>query len=135
MKILKLSETSKIPTNKPGDVGYDLYADEIVIEEYKVIVKTNIAVELPEHTWGLIADRSSMGSKGFKVHGGIIDNSYRGNIMVILYYHGQLPIPIINKGDKIAQLIIMPEIKPEFETVDALSQTDRNDKGFGSTGK
>lgn len=132
MKIKRLTETAKLPTTKEGDIGYDLYANKITLFENKYVINTGIAVELPDNCWGLIADRSSMGLKGFKVHGGIIDNSYRGEIIVILYNHGE---DIIRCGDKIAQLILMPVVKTPIIEVNKLSETERNNKGFGSTGE
>jgi dUTP pyrophosphatase len=99
------------------------------------MIKTDIAIELPENTVGMVCDRSGMGKKGFKVHGGIVDVPYRGSVNVILWNHsGQ--VQEIKKGDRIAQLLVIPIliVQPE-ETMEELSQTERGDKGFGSSGK
>jgi dUTP pyrophosphatase len=136
IKIKKLTSTAKLPTKKDCDVGYDLYADSIETDGDAVIIHTGIAIEMEKCFWALIADRSSMGKKGFNVHGGIIDNSYRGEIIVILYKHKEFDInKVINVGDKIAQLIIMQQFSFDVLEVSELSVTERNEKGFGSTGK
>ncbi len=85
--------------------------------------------------FGKIEERSSMAMKGIRVSGGIIDSDYRGSIGVILYNTGN-EIFTINKGDRIAQLIIMTCIVPSKITeVTQLEQTQRGGQGFGSTGR
>lgn len=134
LKVKKLTDTAKIPTRKGFDVGFDLYADKIEKIDKALIIHTGLAIEMPEGYWGLLADRSSMGKKGYNVHGGIIDNSYRGEIIVVLYNHKDEEIEI-NIGDKVVQLILLPYITPKIIETNELSNTDRNEKGFGSTGK
>jgi dUTP pyrophosphatase len=137
MKVLKLSENATIPTrNNPDDAGLDLYAAEemsIPAGEGRM-VKTDIAIELPENTVGMICDRSGMGKKGFKVHGGIVDVPYRGSVNVILWNHTGVDAKIF-KGDRVGQLLVIPILFPELEEVkESLSETVRGDKGFGSSG-
>ena len=135
LKIKRLTQTAKLPTRKDTDVGYDLYADSIETESDSnaIVIHTGIAIEMPTGIWGMIADRSGMGKKGFNVHGGIIDNSYRGEIIVVLYAHRD--DISVSAGDKIAQLILMPQVMVPIEEVSELSNTERGDKGFGSSGK
>lgn len=137
MKVFKLSENATLPTrNNPDDAGLDLYAAEDVIipQGEGRMVKTDIAIELPQNTVGMICDRSGMGKKGFKVHGGIVDVPYRGSVNVILWNHTGSGA-MISKGERIGQLLVIPILFPEAEeTLEPLSQTARGDKGFGSSG-
>jgi dUTP pyrophosphatase len=130
-----------------SDAGYDLYAaEDMKLKKGKVKkIKTNIAIEIENSTeipvfedkkyFGLICDRSSIGSLGIKTLGGVIDKNYRGSIDVLLIKLTKKK-HIIKKGDKIAQIIFLPllDIKETIEA-DELSTTDRNENGFGSTGK
>lgn len=100
-------------------------------------IPTGIALEVPQHCAGLVYARSGMACKrglapANKV--GVIDSDYRGEIMVALYNHGPEAQTIAN-GDRIAQLVITPVLQPEYEIVEELTDTVRNDRGFGSTGK
>lgn len=83
-----------------------------------------------------------MGNSGIRVLGGVIDANYRGEIQVILAYvakeAGWEKYPshvVIKRGDKIAQMVITPIHTPEIEEVEALDETDRGTKGFGSSGR
>ena len=110
-----------------------------IYEEYTpnpniVKIDTGIAVKIPSGYVGLIRDKSSIGSKGIIVCGGVVDSDYTGNIIVCLANVTNIPYTF-NKGDKIAQLLIVPCYTPTLVEVDELSQTERGDKGFGSTGK
>jgi dUTP pyrophosphatase len=149
MKLIvkKLSETALAPKyGDPGAAGADLYSDEdCVIESGKrKCVGTGICVEWiknnehdeePEQFYLRIAPRSGLSVKsGINVLAGICDVSYRGEIKVVLINHGDTDF-IINKGDKIAQMIITRITKfDEIEFADELSATERGEKGFGSTG-
>lgn len=144
LKIKKITETGKIPTKAyPTDLGYDLYADETV-EIYfmqTVKIRTGIAVGFPEGWGGFIKDRSSMASKNLVTTGGVIDNSYIGELSVIMTYTDIDPRNdadeynkvTIKKGDKIAQLVPIPVTNFEIEEVSELEPTDRGEKGFGSS--
>lgn len=136
MKVKKLSEHATLPTrNNSTDAGLDLYAaeDKEIPDQGGAMIKTDIAIELPEGTVGKIWDRSGMGKKGFSVHGGVVDVPYRGSVNVILWNHSGVTQQI-KKGDRIAQLVVIPILLPEVEEVKELSDTDRGDKGFGSSG-
>ena len=86
-------------------------------------------MSLPENSYGSIRDKSSLAAKGILTLGGVIDNDYTGEIIVIMT---PLIKPIkIKKGQKIAQLIVSNITYPEIKLVKFLKDTERNDKGFG----
>jgi len=100
-------------------------------------IPTGVAMELPEGYAGLVYARSSLGTKrglapANKV--GVIDSDYRGEIRVVLFNHSKQEQKI-EPGERVAQLLITPVITPGFQVVDELVETERSDKGFGSTGK
>ena len=92
--------------------------------------KTGIAVEIPEGYVGIIVPRSSTGIKGYTIKNtiGVIDSDYRGEIKLHLF------VPVTQKI-RIAQMLIMPCPQFNIEFVESLSETERGDNGFGSTGK
>lgn len=130
----------KIPTKAhKTDAGYDLYSNEntVVRPGETVKVKTGICVGFPEGYWGKVFDRSSVGSKGLLVNAGVIDQGYISEIIVCLtnLSNGSDDDTfIINKGDKIAQMVLMQNIHFDIVEVDELEETDRGEKGFGSSG-
>lgn len=139
MRVKKLREDAIIPTKAyKGDVGWDLYSlnDRLLHANELSVFDLGIAMEIPEGYFGMIADRSSMGKKEFKVFGGIIDSPYRGEISLCLKNTGSLP-QYIKKGDKIAQLLIIPYADAIYEMVEVeeLSVSERNTQGFGSSGQ
>ena len=88
-----------------------------------------ICVSLPENSYGSIRDKSSLAAKGLLTLGGVIDNDYTGEIIIIMT---SLIEPIkIKQGQKIAQLIFSNIIYPEIKLVKFLKSNERNDKGFG----
>ena len=140
VKIKKLNENAVIPTyGSPYSAGADLYSamDDLTIEPHTTtLVKTGIALELPVGFAGLIYARSGLASKrglapANKV--GVIDCDYRGEVMVALHNHSDIP-QSITKGERIAQLVITPYVVADFEESDELSDTVRGEGGFGSTG-
>lgn len=137
LKYKKLNPEAKLyPPFYEGDVGYDIISIEtkMIGEHYYETLHTGLSIEIPEGYYGLIRTRSSNGINGLQTHPGIIDSGYRGEILVIIYNHND-DIEYIKKGEKIAQLVILPKIIFELEEVNELSKTDRNEKGFGSSGK
>lgn len=141
VKIKKLNDKAVIPTYaSPYSAGADLYSamDEITIAPGEtVLVKTGLALELPIGYAGLIYARSGLASKrglapANKV--GVVDCDYRGEVMVALHNHSNIP-QTIAAGERIAQLVIAPYIVAEFEETDELSDTVRGEGGFGSTGR
>ena len=96
-------------------------------------ISTGISISLPENSYGSIRDKSSLAAKGLITLGGVIDNDYTGEIIVIMT---SLIEPIkIKKGQKIAQLIVSNILYPEIKKVKYLKKTERNDKGFGKMDK
>ena len=135
-KLDKMNGT--LPTRAhPEDAGLDIYASKSV--SYNpgeiILVPTSVAIDIPKGTVGMVRDRSSMGKKGLKVTAGIIDAGYTGEVNVVLLNlsgkHG-----CIQKGDRIAQLLILPIALPEVIEVDEFTtHSERGGKGFGSTGR
>lgn len=142
INIKKLTETAKIPTRQhEGDAGYDLYADiqeSITIEPHTTeFIKTGIAIEMPDGYFGAIFARSGLASnEGLRPANcvGVCDSRYRGEYKVVLH-NDSVSTKTVHPGDKIAQLIVMPYLNVEFNEVDELTETERGDGGFGSTGR
>lgn len=106
----------------------------IIPPKDKMLIKTDLEIEVPEGTYGRIAARSGLAINNFiDVGAGVIDEDYRGNVGIVLFNHSNDEF-IINKGDKIAQLICEKILYPKVKIVNNLSKTIRSDKGFGSTG-
>jgi dUTP pyrophosphatase len=139
LKIKRLSDSAVLPTKAhPTDLGYDLYADEEVqvFPNRTVKIKTGICIGFPENWGGFIEDRSSMAMKGFGVKAGVIDETYSGEISIVLTYTSENNTPyIINKGDKIAQLVPIPRTNWVITEVGNIPATGRGSNGFGSSGK
>ena len=137
MKV-KLLDGARLPDRAhPTDAGSDLFARERkVIEPGKsATFDTGVCVELPHGCYAKVESKSGLNVKhGVMCCGGVIDEPYRGSIVVKLYNLSDVPY-IVERGDKIAQLIIMHYVVPEIVVVDELSETDRGTDGFGSTGR
>ena len=123
----------------PGDGGVDLYAREEAVlgPDERVIVPTGIAVGIPEGYAGLVVPRSGLAARfgvGVVNAPGLVDSGYRGEIKVILVNHGSEKVRI-ERGDRIAQLVVVPIGPADFVEVDELSDTSRGDGGLGSTGR
>lgn len=123
-----------------SDAGYDLCcAEDIVVPPnmQQVAVKTHLQIKLPDATVGIIAGRSGLALKyGLTVRGGIIDEEYTGEILVILAQPGTEPISF-HAGDRIAQLLVLPRYTGPIERVatpEQLGPAERGANGFGSTG-
>ncbi|MGB3191671.1 MAG: dUTP diphosphatase [Limnoraphis sp.] len=139
IKILRLNEAAVVPKYAhPNDAGMDLYSieeQEILPGESKLI-HTGISIELSPGTEAQVRPRSGLALKHQITvlnTPGTIDADYRGEIGVILINHGKTTFNI-NKGMKIAQLVIAPVIHAEIEEVEQLSSTVRGEGGFGSSG-
>lgn len=122
----------------PGDAGVDLYAREpakLGPEEWKM-VPTGVAVAIPEGYVGLVSPRSGLAARhgiGVANGPGVVDSGYRGELTVILINHGREPVAI-ERGERIAQLVVVPVESVKFIEVDRLPDSVRGDGGFGSTG-
>ncbi len=133
-----LTENATIPTYGSEDAaGMDLYAAETVTVpagEHRLI-KTDIAMAIPQDFYGRIAPRSGLAyKKGIDVFAGVIDSDYRGNIGVILFNSASEDF-VAEQGDRIAQMIITPYERAALVPVEVLPETVRGSGGFGSTGK
>ena len=119
-----------------ADAGYDLrspgkcrlYAGEAVV------IDTGVHVQIPTRSVGMLKSKSGLNVKHDIVGEGVIDSGYTGSIRVKLYNHGTESY-MIEVGDKISQLVILPIITPDLELVTALEETDRGSNGFGSSGR
>ena len=144
VKILIKKTNKKVITPKyktDGSSGVDLSA----FLEKKVVIKPNsseliptgLQVAIPEELEIQIRPRSGLAAKesiGVLNSPGTIDSDYRGELKIILFNHSNKDF-IINNGDRIAQMVLVPILKMEFEEVDSLPDTVRGQGGFGSTGK
>lgn len=161
MKFKKLHENAYLPERAhSSDAGVDLRAltDVVVPSIFKTFfyflvdrfqafvyndtiknisvtkIPTGIAVILPENTFGLIADKSGLGSKLLKVFGGVVDQGYTGDLTVQLVNYSFLDYQV-KAGDKIANLVVIPIICEQSEEVTDLPSTERGENGFGSSGR
>jgi dUTP pyrophosphatase len=149
MKIMLDGPDAILPTRAHDhDAGLDLYSREEKIiggisreyidnydplENYAVF-DTGVHIELPPGTFGQLFSKSGLNVNYNIVScGGTIDEGYTGSIHVKLYNLGKKPY-MIRKGQKICQLVIMPCLKPDLEIVEKLEDTERGEKGFGSSG-
>ena len=140
--VKKLRPNAKLPTyGSEFAAGADLCAcTDTPVEipaHATVLIRTGLAAEIPVGYAGLIYARSGLASKrglapANKV--GVVDADYRGEIMVALHNHSDLP-QTIEAGERIAQLVITPFLAATFEETDELSDTVRGAGGFGSTGR
>ncbi len=120
-----------------GDAAFDLYARETVVLKpmERRAIATGLALEIPEGYVGLVWDRSSVGIReGIKTLGGVVDSSYRGEVLVGMVNLSEKAYTF-SRGHKVAQMIIQKKEKVEIVEVEELSDTHRGEKGFGSSGK
>ena len=121
---------------KVDDVGYDLKSSEQVILEPRSFrrIAVDARLSMPEGVYAIIRGRSGWASKGILAHHGTIDTGYQGPVDVILHNMSDEAY-VIEKGDRIGQLVFFPTICPELEQVEEFDiVTERGDTGFGSTG-
>ena len=136
-KVKKLTPSATLPLRaSAGAAGYDLSAsvDTLVPATGKALVKTDLAMAIPEGHYGRIAPRSGLASKhSIDTGAGVIDVDYRGEVKVLLFNHAQTEFHV-KCGDRIAQLIFEKISTPEVREVEDLDASERGAKGFGSTG-
>ena len=142
VSVKKLNDKAVVPTyGSPFSAGGDLYSaeeSEVVIGPGKTaMIGTGLAMEIPEGYVGLIYARSGLATKrglapANKV--GVIDSDYRGEIKVALYNQSDAP-QAVAAGERIAQIVIAPFLHAEYEVKETLSDTERGEGGFGSTGR
>ena len=157
VKIKKLNENAVMPTySKNGDAGMDLVATSGYYDEYgNIVYGTGLSIEIPKGYVGLLFPRSSNAKKDLLLSNsvGVLDSGYRGEVMmkyksiydknkvnkVIAKIIGSYNKTFINSneyeiGDRIGQIIILPYPQIEFEEAEELSETERGNGGYGSTG-
>jgi len=137
MKIKRIDKSLELPEYiNETDVGFDLRAGENkkIYPGAQETIKTGVIIEIPTNCVGLIRDRAGIVTK-MNVHtaAGTFDSAYRGEISVVLINMGEEEV-LIEKGMRIAQIIILPIIKPKIKEVKELEDTCRGNRGFGSTG-
>lgn len=137
MKV-QLDEGAIMPTRAHGtDAGLDLYTreDKVVPAHGYATFDTGVHIELPPNTYGKLESKSGLNVKANVVSlGGVIDEPYRGSIVVKLYNLGDTDY-MFRKGEKIVQLVVVPCLYVDTKEVEKLDMnTDRGEKGFGSTG-
>src|SRR6185312_986682 len=138
LKVKRLHPDAILPVRgSKGAAGYDLFSaseETIICAHGKATIDTNLSIKVPSGYYGRIAPRSGLAQKNFiDVGAGVIDEDYRGAVKVLLFNFSVEEF-CVKKGDKIAQLILEKIATPEVLEVDELDQTERGDKGFGSTG-
>ena len=135
-----LDEGAIMPTRAHAeDAGLDLYTPEDfallsfgVIDNYTV--ETGVHMEIQEGYVGMLKSKSGLNVNRDVITEGVIDAGYTGSIKVKLYNLGK-DIQYFRRGDKIAQLVILPIVTPALKLVDKFAETERGDNGFGSTGR
>lgn len=138
IKVKRLSPQAILPDySHPGDAGLNLYS----LEDYTLqpnerrALATGLAIEFEPGYVGLIKDRSGLAAKhGLHTLAGVIDAGYRGEYKIVLINLGSQAYQI-KRGDKIAQLLIVPVAQVEVLEAEQLSDSSRSSGGFGSTGK
>lgn len=137
---VKLTDGAPLPKHaKAGDAGMDLTSRQTVeiAPQGTVMVGTGVAMEIPEGFVGLVFPRSGLASKrGINLTNcvGVIDSGYRGEIKAPLYNAGH-DTQVVERGERVCQIVIVPFVTCECEEVEGLSDTERGDGGFGSTGR
>jgi dUTP pyrophosphatase len=141
VRIKKLNENAVIPSYaKSGDAGMDLIATSIISDTpTQITYGLGIALEIPNGFVGLIFPRSSVRKTRLMLSNcvGVVDSGYRGELQATFNKINQNSIAEndYKVGDRIAQIMIIPHPPIEFDVVDELSDTERGEGGFGSTGK
>lgn len=136
----KVTDPKYTPTRAhPGDAGLDLKAAEnaLLFPGDRQAVDTGVSVEIPDGYVGLVCARSGNAARrgvGIVNGVGVIDAGYRGPVNVLLINHGRDNVTV-RRGDRIAQLLIVPIETPSVEIVGSLSDSERGTGGLGSTGR
>lgn len=137
LKIKKIHKDAKLPHyGHKGDAGLDIFsAIACVLRKREVkAIPTGIKVAIPEGYVGLIWDKSGVSLEGVHQLAGVVDSGYRGEVKIVMANLSDEPFSI-EKGMKIAQLLIQPVVEVEVIEVEDLEATPRGENGFGSTGK
>lgn len=139
LKVRLLDGDGRLPVrSNPTDAGADLFSAEslMIHPGERATVSTSIAVEIPEGFYGRVAPRSGLASKhGVDVLAGVVDSSYRGELKVVLLNTDRHNTFHVEKGDRIAQLILEAHFNLPIVETESLSESGRGSGGFGSTGR
>ena len=138
LQLLNYSALSnvKVPVRATeGSVGYDVFAydDKIIRRDSVAKICTGIRIQMKPGTFAEFKSRSSYVFKNLSVQGGLIDSDYRGLLYVCIRNHSRDDDYLVQKNDKIAQLVFYQCVFPEFKKVKELDETERGEGGFGST--
>lgn len=135
MRFKNIGPSIFTPFKRAEDAGYDLISTclKIIKPHETVKVRTGIAVEIPSGHVGLLMGRSSLNAKGLVVAIGVIDSGYRGEIVATITNTTEIQ-QIIYEGDRCCQLVIVPCYHGVFQCCGELSDSERGEKGFGSSG-
>lgn len=142
IKFKRLNEEAVMPTRAhKGDAGLDLTCTSVTTEvsecgQLILVYHTGIAVEIPEGYFGMVVCRSSISKKSMALCNslGVIDSNYRGEIMAKFRVTTDVIPALYKVGERFAQLLILPVPEVEFEEAEELSEAERGEDGFGSTG-
>lgn len=134
---IQLDNGAKMPTRAhETDAGLDIYARETktIPARGSAVFDTGVHIELPRRTVGMLKSKSGLNVKHGITSEGVIDVGYTGSIVAKLYNNSDFDY-IVQEGDKITQLVILPILTPELELVDSFEDTERGGNGFGSSGR
>lgn len=136
VRFVKLSNYAYEPVKgSTNSAGFDLRSPHYYVlpPHSKILIPTDLAFQIPKYTYGRIAPRSGLANNNFiDVGAGVIDRDYTGNVSVLLFNHSDIPF-VINRNDKIAQIIFEKILEPDMVETKFIDQTDRGGSGFGST--
>jgi len=137
LKVKKIQKDAKLPSyGHKGDAGLDLFSSiDFVLEEGQVeAIPTGIKVAIPDGYVGLVWDKSGVSLRAVHRLAGVIDSGYRGEVKVVMINLSEKPFAI-EKGMKIAQMLVQPITIVHVVEAEDLDDTSRGEGGFGSTGK
>ena len=132
-----LDDGAKMPTRAHDlDAGYDIYArDTMVIPAYgSAVFDTGVHIQLPPQTVGFLKSKSGLNVLHGLTGEGVIDAGYTGSIRVKLYNNSDT-LYVVNSGDKISQIVILPILTPTLKLATKFGATERGNDGFGSSGR
>lgn len=137
VKIKLLHPEAKMPVHATeGSAGFDIYSieDTIIQPKETKMIPTGLSFEIPQGHHLQVWDRSGKAKQSIHAFAGILDSDYRGELKILLHNASQEEHKI-EKGDRMAQALILPVLQAEFTQVQQLSETERGAGGFHSTGK
>lgn len=134
ISIKKLNDEAYWHRGTDGAAGMDLMATSRTVSETKVVYGLGVAIAIPEGYVGFLLPRSSIINKGLRLANsvGVIDSDYRGEVKAVFELKDYGPMYLV--GEMVCQLVVVPYINFNFTECEELSNTERGEKGFGSTG-